>query len=250
MFVKAFVALAALVGAAMYFMHDSGYHREVAASPDKVRAALYALDITSAPGAPGTDSLNSGGVPSNFAVTRDGDDMVWTVTNGGDVAVRMIAHLEPADGGAHTIVTARYERGDAPDDHVAPAFRSRGVTLGLFAMVLEDKLDSLTMPAGQWTAECDAIMVRLEQANAASGGTQTGGSLGQAFARTSRVSMNLAVADKEMKAAGCPQHNSNSFEDVESHMADAPSAPLFDERPPEARDPRPGEPMINLDEHR
>ena len=233
MFVKAFMAIAAMVGAIMYFMHDGGYHREVGASPDKVRAALYSLDVRTAPGAPGTDPMNSGGVPSNFAVTQEGDDMVWTVTNGNDVAVRMIAHLEAVDGGAHTKVTARIERGNAPDDHVAPAFRSKGVTMGLFAMVLEDKLDSLVMPAaGEWSAKCDEIWSRVEQANAAAGGMEQSSSIGQAMGKTARLSMNLAAGDKELKAAGCPVKSGNQFEDVHPQLTEGagPPAPVVDER--------------------
>jgi hypothetical protein len=207
MFVKAFATLLTIAAAIGYFMTGSGYSRTVDASPDKVASALMSLDVRNAPGAPATDPSRSGDLPSNFAVTREGDDMVWTVTNGNDVAVRMIAHLEGKEGGAHTLVTARVERGNAPDDHVAPAFRSPGLTMGLFSIVLEDKLDRLVMPVGKWTEKCDQIMAGMENGSNFANVQDEPKSLSQAFARRAQDTMKLAALDKDLKAAGCPNNN-------------------------------------------
>jgi hypothetical protein len=247
MFLKAFLALSAVVGAAIYFMSGSGYARTVDASPDKVRSGLYALDIRNAPGAPATDSSRSGGLTSNFAVTQEGDDMVWTVTNGARVAVRMIAHLQPIDGGTRTKVTARIERGDAPDDQVAPLFRSTGTTMGLFAMVLEDTLDKVVFPVGKWTEECDAIMARFSDRNAANSQQHNPSGLTQAFAGTAKAAMSIAAMDKELKAAGCPEPASqDNWEPALGTMAptmrdDGPEPPTVREQ----REPTFGQPMID-----
>ena len=60
----------------------------------------------------------------------DGRGIVFIVYSRDKVATRMIAHLEPLDGGRRTRVWAEVERGDAPDELVSPAFRSTGITLG------------------------------------------------------------------------------------------------------------------------
>lgn len=248
MFLKAFIGMSAIVGGALYFMSDSGYARTVDASPDKVRSGLYALDIRNAPGAPATDPSQSGGLPSSFAVTQEGNDMVWTVTNGSEVAVRMIAHLEPIDGGQRTKVTARIERGNAPDDHVAPLFRSTGTTMGLFSMVLEDTLDKVVFPVGEWTSACDAIMARFEERNAANIDQHSPRGMSQAFAGGAKAAMSIAAMDKELKAAGCPQPSSQEGWDPALGMMepkvrdDGPAAPVVREGNAE---PTFGQPMID-----
>ena len=244
---KAFVALAALVGAALYYAHDSAYARTVDASPDRVAEALADLDMTGAPGAPGTDPMRSGGVPSDFAVGREGNDMVWTVMNGGQVAVRLIAHLTPAEGGK-TRVTLDTQRGDAPDDHVAPAFRSRGVTMGLFAMMVEGKLDTLTMPKPhEWDAGCQEIIDRFSTGSTDWDGPQPH-SLTQAVGHTAATAMRLSQIDKELKLAGCPTNDDGRFHEVSNTMGEGigpaptlpdqayvPGKPMIDSRPPDAR---------------
>jgi hypothetical protein len=45
------------------------------------------------------------------------------------VVTTMIANFKSIDNGRQTQVTAPVERGNAPDDFVAPAFRSYGITL-------------------------------------------------------------------------------------------------------------------------
>ena len=105
---KFFLGLGAVVSAGAYFGGGLGggdYARIVGAPPAEVRAALMDLDIREAPGEPGTDPSRSGGIAPAFELTEQGNDMVWTVKSGADVAVRLIAHLEPIEGGAKTRVT-------------------------------------------------------------------------------------------------------------------------------------------------
>lgn len=204
-----------LIGVAGYWASTGlggGYSRVVDRPPAQVAAALADLDIRDQPGVPGTDASASGGVLPTFTVERAADSVTWLVMSGDKVAVRMIAHLQPVDGGARTKVTAEVERGDAPDDYVSPAFRSKGVTMGLFSMALEDDLDELVFPAKEWGPRCDEIMARFEQRNAANFDQHNPQSLGQAFAGSSKAVMSIAAMDKELEAAGCPQKaTSNAF---------------------------------------
>lgn len=179
------------------FLGFAGYSRTVAASPDEVRRALLDLDIRDAPGEPASDPFRSGGVEPMFALTEQGDDMIWTVTSGKDVAVRMIAHLEPIDGGTKTRVTTSVERGNAPDDLVAPAFRSVGVTASLFGVVIEDQLDDLTRPAGLSEQECRELGQELLEGSAPPMSEQSG------FAGVARTTLKLNAIEGKLKAAGC-----------------------------------------------
>src|SRR5687767_399809 len=106
MFGKAVLAFCGIAAPAAYLMggFGGGIDRVVSASPAEVRAALMDLDIRNAPGEPGTDPTRSGNVEPFFQLTQEGNDMVWTVMSGKDVAIRMIAHLEPVDGGTKTRV--------------------------------------------------------------------------------------------------------------------------------------------------
>lgn len=237
---KLIVALAALALAGC----DSAYQRVVEAAPGKVASALVGLDIRKAPGEPGTDPMRSGDVPSMFSAAIEGDGVVWTVTNGGEVAVRLLAHLEPVAGG-RTRVTLDYQRGSAPDDHIAPAFRSRGVTMGLLAMMVEERLDTLVNPPGKWTAKCDAIMQRFEEEGMASSqfhGAPEPANLKQAFGQTARTGMRLAALDKELKTAGCPTGFQGDFKPVSNVMGEAPPIPAV--RPADASDAT--RPMVDL----
>jgi hypothetical protein len=184
----------------------SGYSRVVDRSPSDVAAALSDLDIRDQPGAPGTDPTASGNVLPTFTVESTADQVSWIVMSGDKVAVRMIAHLEPIDGGKRTKVTAEVERGDAPDDYVSPAFRSTGVTMGLFSAALEGELDELVFPVKEWGPRCDDIIARFEQRNAANTDQHNPQSMSQAFAGASKAAMSIAAMDKELKAAGCPRN--------------------------------------------
>ena len=244
MFGKAFITLCGVAVPTAYFMGafgGGGIDRTVAASPAEVRSALMDLDIRKAPGEPATDPSRSGGVEPLFQLTQEGNDMVWTVMSGKDVAVRMIAHLEPVEGGAKTRVTAEVQRGNAPDDFVAPAFRSKGITLGLFSVVLEDELDDLVRPkTGITKAECQELAEKLMAANAPEGGYQTG------FAGVARTAMTLSAVEQELKAKGCDTGFNDDFEEPTEHLKEGSGAPI-----PVARDQndvnfKPGKPMVDL----
>ena len=223
MFGKAFLSLGAAAALpTAYFMGafgGGGFDRVVGASPQEVRQALQELDIRTAPGSPGTDPTRSGGVAPVFQLTQEGDDMVWTVMSGQDVAVRMIAHLEPVEGGTKTRVTADVERGNAPDDFVAPAFRSAGVTMGLFSLVLEDELDDLVRPAGLSEQECRELSQQLLEANAPPPEKQTG------FGGVARTAMALNGVEQELKRRGCDTGFKDDFEPVRSEMSEGGSEP-------------------------
>ncbi len=235
---KVLVGLGAILSGGAYFggaFGGGGYERVVGASPVEVRAALQDLDIRDAPGEPGSDPSRSGGVAPLFELTEQGNDMVWTVKSGNDVAIRMIAHLEPLDGGAKTRVTTSVERGDAPDDFVSPAFRSVGITSGLFRMVLEDQLDDLTRPPGPGEEACRELSEKLLEANAPPPERQIG------FAGVARTAMTLNAVEGRLKAAGCDT-GFHKFREVSNEMGAADTSPpavtgvQFD----------PGKPMIDV----
>lgn len=168
MILKALGLLAPLVAGGLYFAggFGGGYHRDVDRTPAQVMEALADLDVRTQPGAPGTDPAASGGVEPVFRTERTGDSISYVVLSGDKVATRMTAHLEPLDGGARTRVTATVERGDAPDDFVSPAFRSRGITMALFSMAIESELNRLVAPPAKTAEECQELEQRLLLANA------------------------------------------------------------------------------------
>ena len=247
-----FVLLMAGLGAWATGVLGGGYSRTVDSPPSAVAAALADLDIRDQPGSPGTDASASGGTLPTFTVESAPDSVTWLVMAGDKVATRMIAHLEPADGGKKTKVTAEVVRGNAPDDHVSPAFRSTGVTMGLFALALEDELDELVFKVAAWGPHCDAIMEKFEQRNVANIDQRNPQSLGQAFAGTSKAMMSIAAMDKELKMAGCPQ-NANGVESGERGWDTARAQLNEGGGPPQSNAPRvaeptfePGKPMIDV----
>lgn len=241
---KFFLGIGAIFSAGAYFGGGFGggeYARIVAASPGEVRLALMDLDIREAPGEPGTDPARSGGVSPVFELTEQGNDMVWTVRSGRDVAVRLIAHLEPVEGGTKTRVTTSVERGTAPDDLVAPAFRSLSVTAGLFSLVLEDELDDLTRPPGPGAEACRELSMKLLEDNAPPPSEQVG------FAGVARTALTLGAVEGKLKAAGCDtgfqkfEEPSNALGsgDPEPNAATnvtlSPAGPMVDVSPPSTR---------------
>ena len=242
MFGKAFISLCGVAVPAAYLMGafgGGGIDRVVGASPAQVRTALMDLDIRNAPGEPAIDSMRSGGVEPTFQLTQEGDDMVWTVMSGKDVAVRMIAHLEPVEGGSKTRVTADVQRGNAPDDFVAPAFRSKGITLGLFSIVLEDELDDLVRPADASAETCQKI--RDEFTNSGPMQEERG------FAAVAKIGLKLSALESRLKAAGCDT-GFGKFEKVSNQIsADHLSAPIVAEREHSgAVSFEAGKPMVDL----
>ncbi len=206
-------------------LFDASYSRVVDRPPEEVATAIADLDIRNAPGAPGTNAEASGGVLPTFQVEREADHVTYVVMANGEVATRMTAWLKPVDGGRRTKVTASIERGDAPDDHVSPALRSEGITMGLFSLMLEEEIDKLVFPPKQWTAKCDEIVARFEASN--SGMRSDPQSLKQAFGNTAKQAIKLGQFDKDLKAAGCPS-GSNEFHQPTEHMgaSGAPDAPV------------------------
>ena len=246
MFGKAFLTIGAAVGIGAYVMgggFSGSYTRAVGASPDAVRSALMDLDIREAPGEPATDPMRSGGVAPTFLLSEQGDDMIWTVMSRNDVAVRLIAHLEPVDGGKRTRVTASVERGNAPDDFVAPAFRDRRVTLALFQMVLDSELDEAVAPPLADEATCQKIMDDFAAGNALDADMQRQDNMSDAFGDTAKMAMKLGTLEARLKAAGCPVKSGGPFRPVSNELSDssAPSSPASNG----AVRFEPGKPMID-----
>lgn len=229
------LALLVALGAWVTGTLGGGYSRTVDRPPAEVAAALADLDIRKAPGAPGTDPLAAGGEVPTFSVESAPDHVSYIVMAHGQVAMTMTAWLKPVDGGKRTKVTASVTRGPAPDDYVSPAFRSNGITMGLFATQLEGEIDRLVFPPGKWSAECDAIVARFEVGNGGMSMDRGSGSLKQAMGDTARFSMRLGQFDKELKVAHCPQpDNPNEFHDVTPMLTDngPPSMPPPTVAPP------------------
>jgi hypothetical protein len=167
MSLKVFLFLAPVALGGWYVTSGSGggFSQEVDKSPQQVLAEISDLDIRRQPGAPGTDPAASGGVPSEFRTERTADGITFVVMSGNQVATRMIARLEPLDGGRRTRVTAQVVRGDAPDERVAPAFRSNGVTLGLFSAALRDELGTAGAAPRKSLEECRQLEIQLLDSN-------------------------------------------------------------------------------------
>lgn len=244
MFLKAFGILAPLAGGAVWFMGGLGgaYSRDVGRPPAEVIAAIADLDITAQPGAPGSDPKASGGVAPVFQVEPGGDRVVWTVMSGDKVATRMTAFVQPLDGGARSRVTVDVERGDAPDDFVSPAFRSEGVTRGLFTMALEGEIDRLVAPARLSREECQELEVRLLEGSGA-GTDGEPASLGQAVGGTAKNVMRLHAVEAELRRRGCDTSGGGrDFEAVSDEMSQGGIAA----GPEPGVDHRPGRPMVDL----
>jgi hypothetical protein len=216
-----------------------GYERIVDRPPAEVMAALGDLDIREQPGSPGTDPARAGGVAPLF-VTEPGEGRIsFLVMSGDKVAVRMTAILEPLDGGARTRVTAAVERGDAPDDFVSPAFRSKGLTTGLFALALETELNEMVAPPPMGAEACRALTERLlaeSGGGAASGDPQN---LRQAVGATGRTVIRLHAIEGELRRQGCDT-SGGDFDAPQSMMGSPPPPPTagvtFE----------PGKPMVDV----
>jgi len=234
MSLKAFVLAAPLALGGLWAsgaMGSSVYSRDVNRSPAQVMEALSDLDITDQPGSPGTDPSASGGVAPLFRTERTDNSITFYVMSGDKVATRMTAFLEPLDGGKSTRVTAMVERGDAPDDFVSPAFRSEGLTMGLFSVSLEDELNELVAPPRRTAAECQQIQERLLMANA--------GDLGErSMAAGTRTIMRVHAVEGELRRQGCDtSFRGDDFAPVSNAMGSPP---------PEGVTIQPGQPMVDV----
>lgn len=197
--------LVILAGLGWYLFGGPSYSRTVGRQPADVANAVANLDIRTAPGAPGSTAVQGTGEVPTFTVERKGDRVIHVVHARDQVAMRLITRLVPTDDGKSTKVTAWVERGDAPDDYVSPAFRSKGTTMGLFSLVLDDKLNKLVDGPLVWDPKCDAIIARFENRNGGFPSPQAEpNTLGGAMARTARDGMAIAGLSQELRAAGCP----------------------------------------------
>lgn len=156
MFIKSFAALGVVVGGALYaFGAFDAFPATVDGPPETVMAELIDLDVRELPGEPGTTAAAAGGVMPRF-VTLRGDNMLeWRVMSGDKIATRMVATFEPVDEGTRTRITPFVERGDAPENFTSPAFRSEGLTMGLFQAALQAEIDEMVAPG--WGPECDDL---------------------------------------------------------------------------------------------
>eukprot|EP01035_Chromulina_nebulosa_P031415 gene31415-41887_t len=223
---KAFAVLALLLGLGGYFagaFGGAGYSRTVGKPQAQVMRALSDLDITAQPGAPGSTAAAAGGVKPEIRLETADDHMTWYVMSGKQVATRMTATFKPLDSGRQTRIEASVERGDAPDDFVSPAFRSKGLTLALFSMALEGEFNKLTAPPRADPETCARMMEQFRDGNLAAGGTDRPENLSQAMGATARTVIRLNAMEAELRRAGCPTDNDGTFHPVESHMA--PAAP-------------------------
>jgi len=222
---KEALGLGGLLLAGAYFaglFGSSGFERVVDRPAAQVARALDDLDISDQPGSPGTDAAASGGIKPMIRHDRTPTGVVFTVMSGEKVATRMFADLTPVDDGKRTKVTARVERGDAPDDLVSPAFRSKGITLGLFSMALEDELNDLTRPVAASAERCREMVEewRLEglRRMEESGVPARPDNLQAAFGETARNVMKLNAMEQKLRAAGCDTSNRGEFRPVEQRM--------------------------------
>jgi len=191
-----------------------GMSREVDRPPPAVALAISDLDISRQPGAPGTDPAASGGVRPVFRHEQTAEGVVFTVYSGDKVASRMIAHLEPLDGGRRTRIWAEVERGDAPDDLVSPAFRSTALTLGLFNAALGDELDRLVAPPRHSAVECEEMEQQLLEAHA------------PADRNPLRAIAAVRATEAELRSRGCDTsaHADAPFQPAMSRMGSAPQS--------------------------
>jgi hypothetical protein len=168
MSLKVFLFLAPVALGGWYMTSGSGgggFSQEVDKTPQQVLAEISDLDIRRQPGAPGLNPAASGGVPSSFRTERTAEGITFVVMSGNQVATRMIARLEPLDGGRRTRVTAQVVRGDAPDELIPPAFRSNGTTMGLFSAALRDELGTATSRPRKSLEECRQLEIQLLDSN-------------------------------------------------------------------------------------
>jgi len=243
-----FISVVALGGLyATGLLGGGSYSRDVGRAPADVKKALEDLDITEQPGSPGTDPAAAGGVKPVFKLSETPDSLIWTVWSRDKIATQMIAHLEPIDDGKGTRVTTSVKRGDAPDDFVSPAFRSKGLTMALFGGALESELNELTVaPAGTWNEDCDRIVAKFEQSNWDSPDLQQRDGLKDAMGDTITIAMKMQGVDMQLRNAGCnPDMRSNEFKSVQSRMA-AASPQSTSVHPKDEVRFEPGKPMVDL----
>lgn len=233
---------------------SGGYSRTVDRPQAEVMRGLADLDITTAPGEPGTDPSRAGGIRPIIQLSQAADRMTWTVMSGQQIATQMTAIFEPVDAG-HTKVTAVVERGDAPDDFTSPAFRSEGLTMGLFAMVLEDELNDLTLPKRTDPETCrQMVQDYMESGQLGDADVNQPDSITDAISDKAKIAMRLSAMEAELRRQGCDTRSNEPFTPVVSNMRPA------DDRGPSPAAPQmrsgdgnvsfePGKPMVDLKDY-
>lgn len=241
MSLKLFIFMAPVALGGYYFASgsSSSFTRDVDRSPAQVAAAISDLDIRSQPGSPGTDPTRSGGVRPVFRTERTADGVSFVVWSGDKVATRMIAHLEPLDGGRRTRIRGEVVRGDAPDEQVSPAFRSNSTTLALFTVALNQEVDQLLSPPRRGAADCRAMEQRLLEENEANSPTNSG----------LEGIRNLNRMSEELRRQGCNPGGFNrgnqAFQAPSNRMGNAPVAAMGP-APTDGTSFRPGQPMVDV----
>ena len=227
------------------------YSRVVDRPPAAVMAALRDLDVRNQPGSPGTDASRSGGVAPLFRTAERADAMSWQVMSGTRIATTMWVELVALDGGKRTKVIAHVDRGDAPDDAVSPAFRSPKLTMGLFAMALEDELNDLTAPPRASADQCREMATSFVYNElGADPDLQSRTSVRDAMADHAKMAMRMSAIEAKMREAGCPSPNAGGqpFGAVAEQMAPAIEQTMRDSdpaRPGGGVTFQPGQPMMN-----
>lgn len=156
MFIKTFAVLSTLLMGGLYmFGGFDAYPKTVDGAPAEVMKELADLDVRELPGNPGSTAEAAGGVTPTFRLQRGENRLEWLVMSGNRVATRMIATFEPVDNGIRTRITPSVIRGDAPDAQTSPAFRSNGVTLGLFQAAIDAEITEMTTLG--WEPHCNDL---------------------------------------------------------------------------------------------
>lgn len=222
-----FAFLFAAIGYVFGAFGTGGYSRTVSRPPAEVMAALERLDITAQPGAPGSTAAAAGGVKPLFRLAKGPDRMTWYVMSGDKVATAMTASFDPVDGGRGTRIRTAVERGDAPDDVVSPAFRSKGLTMALFGMAIEGQVNKLVAPPAASAETCQKLIDAMTDDNRLALGNGQPGNLTQGFANGAHTLMRLNAMEAELRRNGCDTNNDGSFHAVRSEMgpADPPGEP-------------------------
>ncbi len=225
---KSLVILAPVLGAAAWFggVFDSSYDRVVDRPPAEVISALSDFQMASMEGQPGSDPSLSGGVQSLFRTERTGTGWAYVIRSGNDVATTMFVDVKDLGDGRSKVV-ARVERGNAPDDFTAPAFRSESTTMMLFSMALEDELNRLTLPALANPAVCEQILERFAQDNRQNGFRRPE-TLSEGMGQTARAGIALSAVEAELRRNGCDTTHSEFREaPVQTSSGLSPAAKGF-----------------------
>lgn len=184
-----------------------------------------------------------------FVLEHGTDTITWKVMSGSLIAMTMTAKFEPLADGTRTRVTTSVARGDAPDDLVSPAFRSKGVSHGLFLAALEGELDELTLPTGGSADKCRAIAAGLQADG--TGGVGNGAPDERSLANGARTIMQLNAMDMQLRAAGCDPSKTQMggpINDMIDRIEEkhAREDELFDDEGEQGVRFEPGKPMIDV----